>query len=263
MSKPIPITALTDSVDDMMNRMFVDAGIGPGMKILDVGCGRGDVSLLVSKLTGETGMVLGVDRDASSIEFAQNRVKELNISNISFSVCDIMSLFQIQDLFDAAVARRVIMYLQNPVEAIKKISGMLRPGGIVALLEHDATMVPGRFTPLALQEEVNRWILETVKREGADVHIGFNLNKIMEQAGIIVEHIRAEAIIQTPQTSYPTVPIIRAMLPRIIQTGVATEEAIDIETLEQRLLDERNRNNSIYVSDMVFTIWGRKPGIGS
>lgn len=263
MSKPNQITSLTDSVEDMLNRMFVDAGIGPGMKVLDVGCGRGDVSLLVSKLTGETGMVLGIDHDAPSIEFAQNRVNELSISNISFSVCDIMSLTPMQDLFDAAVSRRVIMYLQDPVEAIKKISGMLRPGGIVALLEHDATMVPGRITPLPLQEEVNRWISETIKREGADLHIGFNLDKIIKQAGLIVEHIRAEAIIQTPQTSYPTATIIRAMLPRIIQNGVATEEEIDIETLEQRLIEERNRNNSMYVSDMVFTIWGRKPGTGS
>ena len=52
------------------------------------------------------------------------------------------------------------------------------------------------------------------------------------------------------------------MLPRIIQKGVATKEEIDLETLEQRLINERTKANLLYVSDMVFTVWARKPGIG-
>lgn len=251
--------SLIDSVDDMINRLFTDAGIGPGMRVLDIGCGNGDVSFLVAKLVGQTGQVLGIDRDEPSVETARSRVNQHNTPNITFSVCDIMSLSPEHGLFDAAVARRVIMYLPEPVEAIRRIASMLRPGGVVAFLEHDATMVPGRVTPLPLQEEVNRWIWETVKREGANLHIGFDLPVILEQAGLTVEHIRAESIIQTPHTSYPSVFIIRAMLPRILQTGVATEKEIDIETLEERLFDERKRVNATYVSDMVFTIWGRKP----
>jgi hypothetical protein len=134
----------------------------------------------------------------------------------------------------------------------------VRPGGVVAFLEHDTTMVPGRLKPLPLQEQVSGWIRKTIEREGADIHIGFNLPHLFEQAGLTVEHVRAEAIIQTPKTQYPTVNIIRAMLPRIIKTGVATEEEIDLETLEERLFDERAKANSMYVSDMVFTVWARK-----
>jgi hypothetical protein len=151
------------------------------------------------------------------------------------------------------------MYLPEPVNAIRKIAATLRPGGVVAFLEHDATMVPGRLKPLPLQERVSGWIRKTIECEGADIHIGFNLPHLFEQAGLTVEHVRAEAIIQTPKTQYPTVTIIRAMLPRIIQKGVATEEEIDLDTLEQRLFDERAKANSIYVTDMVFTVWARKP----
>lgn len=50
------------------------------------------------------------------------------------------------------------------------------------------------------------------------------------------------------------------MLPRIIQQGIANEEEIDIETLDQRLNDERLSTNSTYVSDMVFGAWARKSG---
>ena len=261
--KAIPESArkisLTDSVDKMTERLFVDAGIIPGMHILDVGCGGGDVSLLLTKLVGEEGHVTGIDRDGPSLEIARERVRKLNLPNITFVKRDIWAISPELGPFDAAVGRRVIMYLPDPVDAIRKIAATLRPGGIVAFVEHDTTMVPGRLKPLPLQEQVSGWIRKTIECEGADIHIGFNLPLFFEKAGLTVEHVRAEAIIQTPKTQYPTVAIIRAMLPRIIQKGVATEEEIDLDTLEQRLIDERVQAHSIYVSDMVFTIWARKP----
>ncbi|MGA2105906.1 methyltransferase domain-containing protein [Methanoregula sp.] len=256
----IRTASLIDSVDYMTERMLVDAGVGPGMCVLDVGCGSGDVSHLLAKLVGKEGQVIGIDRDGPSLEIARERVRKLNLSNITFTQADISSLSPDLGPFDAAVGRRVIMYLAEPVDAMRRISATLRPGGVVAFLEHDSTMVPGRLIPLPLQERVNGWIRKTVEREGANTHIGFDLPFILENAGLIVEHIRAESIIQTPKTNYPTGAIIRAMLPRIIQKGVATKEEIDLETLEQRLIDERIKANSIYVSDLVFTIWARKPG---
>jgi SAM-dependent methyltransferase len=256
-----PNVSLTDSVDEMTVRLFVDAGIGPGMRVLDVGCGSGDVSLLLAKLVGQEGHVTGIDRDGPSLEIARERVRNLHLPNITFTQGDICALSHELGPFDAAVGRRVIMYLPEPVDAIRKIAATLRPRGVVAFLEHDATMVPGRLKPLPLQERVSGWIRKTIEREGADIHIGFNLPLLFEQAGLTVEHVRAEAIIQTPKTQYPTVTIIRAMLPRIIKTDVATEEEIDLDTLEQRLFDERAKANSIYVSDMVFTAWARKPDL--
>jgi SAM-dependent methyltransferase len=259
MQKPARIISLTDSVDDITERMLVDAGIGPGMNVLDVGCGSGDVSLLLAKLVGNEGHVTGIDKDWPSLEIARERAEKLHIPNITFIQQDVCSLSPGPDPFDAAVSRRVIMYLPDPVDAIRRIAQTLRHGGVVAVLEHDATMVPGRMKPLPLQEQVSGWIRKTIEREGADIHIGFHLPHLFEQAGLTVEHIRAEAIIQTPETHYPTAAIIRAMLPRIIRNGVATEEEIGIDTLERRLSEERIKTGSTYVSDMVFTVWARKP----
>ena len=249
---------LTDSVDDMTRRLFADAGIRSGMTVLDVGCSSGDVSFLLAQIVGQTGHVTGLDRDEIALDLASKRVQQLNLKNISFIQGDLTRPLPDCSPFNAAVARRVIMYLPNPVDAVRRIASLVRPGGIIAFLEHDATMVPGRRIPLPLQEKVNRWIWQTVERENADINIGFALPKILKDAGLTVEHIRAEAIIQTPETRYPTVPIIRAMLPRIIERGVATEAEIGLDTLEQRLLDEREKAGSLYVSDIVFTIWARR-----
>jgi hypothetical protein len=153
----------------------------------------------------------------------------------------------------------MLMYLPEPVESIRRISAALKPGGIVVLQEHDSTMGPGRLMPLPLHEQVYNWIWRTVECEGADIHMGFNLPFVLTQAGLVVEHVRAEAIVHTPDTTYPFAAIVRSMLPRIIRHGIASEHDIDIDTLEQRLVAERRSANSVYISDMVFGIWARKP----
>src|SRR5215471_14810079 len=55
----------------LTERLFVAAGIGPGMRVLDVGCGAGHVSSLVARLVGPTGSVVGIDREAPVLEYAR------------------------------------------------------------------------------------------------------------------------------------------------------------------------------------------------
>jgi len=101
---------------------------------------------------------------------------------------------------------------------------------------------------------------QTVEREGGHLHMGFELAQTLERAGLIVEQVRAEAIVQTPTLRHPVGTIIRAMLPRILEHGVATEAEIDIDTLDDRLAAECAAANATYVGDMAFGAWGRVPG---
>jgi hypothetical protein len=82
---------------------------------------------------------------------------------------------------------------------------------------------------------------------------------VLARAGLRVEQVRAEAIVQTPAAHYPVGAIVRAMLARIVQQGVATAEELDIDTLDRRLVEEREKANATYVGDMVFSAWARKP----
>ena len=57
----------------MTTRMLSAAGLKPGMRVLDAGCGPGDVSLIAAKLVGPTGSVVGLDRDERSPRFPCTR----------------------------------------------------------------------------------------------------------------------------------------------------------------------------------------------
>jgi len=71
---------MSENVNAMTERLLVDAGITNGMRVVDIGCGSGEVSLLLSKIVGEGGQVLGIDQDAQSLIAARVRARDQNFS---------------------------------------------------------------------------------------------------------------------------------------------------------------------------------------
>src|SRR5713226_3588393 len=63
----------------LTERLFREAGIGPGQRVLDIGSGVGDVAMLVANLVGPTGEVVGIERDSRSIARARSRVAEAGL----------------------------------------------------------------------------------------------------------------------------------------------------------------------------------------
>src|SRR5262249_32340108 len=113
---------------------FRDAGIGSGMRVLDIGCGMGDVSMLAAQLVGRSGTVVSIDLDQSAIETAQQRAAAGGFANATFRRAD-LATFTDAEPFDAIVGRLVLEFVPNPIEVICRLSGLLRPGGILALQE--------------------------------------------------------------------------------------------------------------------------------
>src|SRR5271156_2397260 len=70
-------------------RFLRDAGVGPGQRVLDIGSGLGDVSMLVARLVGSSGEVVGVDNDAKTIAIAKDRVVKAGFRNINFMESDV------------------------------------------------------------------------------------------------------------------------------------------------------------------------------
>jgi SAM-dependent methyltransferase len=267
---------MTDRIEELTERLMIDAGLGPGMRVLDVGCGHGLVSFAVARLVGETGQVVGVDREARPLAAARLRTQELGLRNVTFVEGDLADLQGLAALatpaapggaaeaearpgFDAIVGRRVLMYVSEVAAVVRALAGLLRPGGVAVFQEADGTMVPASPAALPLQRQVHRWMWQTLEREGACLSMGFELPAVLAQAGLVVEGVRAEAAVQTPGIHHGGARIVRAMLPRIVRHGVATEAEIDVDTLDARLIEERRLANATYVGDMAFGVWARKP----
>lgn len=247
-----------DNVEDITYNLLVDAGIKKGMHILDIGCGPGDVSFLLADMVGTEGSVLGLDSDENALEVASKRANESKLKNVDFIKSDLNNLSIDNDEFDAIVGRRVLMYLPDPMTVISKLSTLLKVGGLMIFQESDSTLSSKSIVKMPLHEQVDKWIWDTVVHEGGNIHIGFDLWSLFSQKGLSVENLRAEAIVQTPDKPLPRALIVKLMLPRIIEAGVATEDEININTLEDRLTKERRNTNATYISEIVFHGWARK-----
>lgn len=249
---------MANTVEEMTKKLLVDAGIKKGMHVLDVGCGLGDLSLVIAGMVGGEGGVLGLDFDENALTFARERIQENELANVTFIHANLNTLSINYPQFDAIVGRRVLMYLPEPRRVIADFSALLKVGGLMIFQEHDSTMSPGSVVPMPLHNQVNKWIWDTVEHEGGNIHIGFDLWSLLAQKGLVVEKVRAEAVVQTPDAPYPMAPIVRAMLHRIVEKDVATEDEIEIHTLEFRLAEECEKSKATYIREMVFCAWARK-----
>jgi SAM-dependent methyltransferase len=251
---------MRDIAEVLTRRLLADGGVREGMRVLDIGCGHGDVAFLAAGLVGDEGEVVGVDRNAAAVEAAQDRAREFRIGNVSFAQADIDWLGQEHGAFDAVVGRRVLMYQPDAAASLAHLAGALKPGGIIVLQEHDSTGMPICQPAMPLHEQVSGWIWETVAREGADVHMGLHLAPALAKAGYAVERVRAEATVLTADQSHTIGAIVRAMQDRIVGACVAGGEALGVDTLDERLVAERREANGTCLWEMVFGAWARKPG---
>src|SRR5215207_5141230 len=117
--------------------LFVAAGIGPGMRVLDVGSGAGDVALLAAELVGPTGEVVGVEVALETIAIAEQRVAAAGLSNVRFVHADLRDLRLDGAPFDAIVGRWVLMYQPDPADLLRRLATFAAPGAVIAFQESD------------------------------------------------------------------------------------------------------------------------------
>lgn len=249
--------------EQFTRRLLQRAGIGPGMRVLDVGCGPGDVSFLVSELVGTEGSVVGVERDEQAIATARQRAAKSGLGNVEF-VCGDFREVQIDGgPFDALVGRFVLMYQADPADAIRSAARHVRPGGVVAFAEINmpiGSAVPERayadWPPTPVSEQVNKWVYEAFAKLGTQPDMGTRLLETFAQAGLEPSpDLETEfALVVGEDAITHTVEFVSSLLPAILDAGIATEEEIDIDTLAERL---RTGTNSAP------KIRGWPPGIGA
>jgi 2-polyprenyl-3-methyl-5-hydroxy-6-metoxy-1,4-benzoquinol methylase len=148
-------------------RLLREAGIAPGMRVLDIGSGSGDVAMLAADLVGPEGTVVGVDRSQEALTVARERAELWGHTNIAFVEGAVEDLADRTD-FDLAIGRYVLIHQADPATMIRAAAGHVRPGGTVAFHEIGLYGEPQSLPPVPLWTEVVGWIIEgTFFRHGA------------------------------------------------------------------------------------------------
>jgi SAM-dependent methyltransferase len=152
------------------------AGVAPGQRVLDVGCGPGALAAqLVERLGVES--VAAVDPSAPFVEAARARFPGLDVLPASAERLPFPD-----DTFDAALAQLVVHFMADPVQGLREMGRVTRPGGVVAACVWD---LAGGRSPLSTFWEAARDLDPTVVDEsrlpGARAH---HLVGLAEEAGL-------------------------------------------------------------------------------
>lgn len=242
-------------VNPVTRRFFHDAGIEPEMRVLDVGCGAGDTSLLLAEMVGEGGEVVGVDRAPAAIAAA--RVKCAGRANLHLLEGD-PARMGFEQPFDAVVGRYVLMFQEHPSSVLRALAPHLRPGGVMAFHELEYEGVSSS-PPLPTFDQVWRWNAETTRLYGANPHMGAKLYAAFVTAGLPAPVVWADALwgqgAGSADVLLRTRNLTRSLLPEMVRLGVATHEDVGLETLLERMHEEAVAKGSVVVGPLEVGAW--------
>lgn len=243
---------------DLTEQVLRLAGLEPGIRVLDIGCGTGDVSFLAAKLVGTEGEVIGVDKSPTATALASQRAAAAGLTNVQFVTEDLTELV-LDEPVDGLIGRLVLMYFADPAVLLRRLCQFVRPGGLVVFHELDATAVKS-LPRCELVETTISQIIQTFTRAGVDVQTGLKLAQIFIEAGLPrPEMIQAARLGNGPDSpAYQQITeITRTLLPLMERVGVATAAEVDIDTLAERLGQEVVANNATLVAPPFIGGWAR------
>ncbi len=122
-------------LSQIRDRVLHKAALKKGDQVLDLGCGRGFLSLEAARLTGEEGMVYGVDLSPGALEEARREAESRGMRSIRFLQVDLLSLPFANENMDAVVGRSVFAYVKDRHQAFKEAWRVLKRGGRISLFE--------------------------------------------------------------------------------------------------------------------------------
>ena len=243
-------------------QFLLSAGLERGMRVLDLGCGMGDVSLLAARLVGITGAVTGIDRDIVVIEKARERAGHQGRgANIKFIRAELLD-FHADVRFDAVIGRYVLLYQPDPIAAISHAARQVRSEGIVVFHEMDFANPIRSYPDGTLFAKMQALIAETFVHAGFWADLGLHLTRLFLNAGLPWPAIKAEVPIGGGPGSFIyrwIAETLRSLLPRIEHFGLANASELELDTLVARMETEAVAREAQIVGPLQFGAWIRNP----
>jgi SAM-dependent methyltransferase len=247
-------------VDPITRRFLIEAGVAPGMRVLDVGSGAGDVAFIAADLVGATGEVVGTDRAPAALSTARRRAEAGGRTNVSFREVDPAEM-PIGQLFDAVVGRYVLMHQPDPIAMLRGLVGHVRSGGVVVFHEPFRADIRS-FPAVSAYDRGTALVSETARRSGSDPSMGMKLYATFVAAGLPAPSMRLESLIAGGARSADHVhyemDVLVTLIPVMERLGLVTAADGDLTMLAERVVQDVIASDSVVVGRAEIGAWTRR-----
>jgi len=240
------------------------AGVSAGMRVLELGCGIGEVSLMAARLVGPHGHVHGIDIDGDALEIARGRCRSAGHDHVAFEKVDVATHAPAQ-LYDAVIGRHILIHTPDAAAVLKKAVDRVHVGGLIAFQEYDLSFYPKGYPEMPLIFWVEEILIEFFRRGVPRPNIGTQLFWLMQQAGLPPPECRLECVMD----GGPYSPVyewlaetVRSLLPRMEVLGITRAETVNCDTLAQRMREEALAKRGVMIAPAMIGAFARKPHAG-
>ncbi len=174
---------MSSTATELENSIWHELKLDENVKILDLGCGPGFVSVDLAKQF-PSGTVVGVDFSQELLNYAKMLQKTEMLTNLSFMQSDIYNLDAGSNDFGLTYLRFVLQHLKSPVEALANAAKTLRPGGVICVVDIDDDKSELHPCPPALKS-FNSRAISGQAASGGDRNVGSKLEKYFFDAGLL------------------------------------------------------------------------------
>jgi len=156
------------------------AGVGPGMRILDLGCGAGKTTQILHRLAQPGGQVVGLDWSQDRINYA---VEHYSGSGISYVRRDAREALDDLGGFDLVWIRFLLEYHTQSCDIVGNAYRVLNPGGTICLLDLDHNCLGHYGASPRLDKTMRNIVFAMQKRYGFDPYVGRKLYAYLYDLG--------------------------------------------------------------------------------
>ncbi len=187
------------------------AGLKEGQIVWDVGCGTGTMTEYLAKTVGEFGKVYALDVSSEQLDVAEERILKAGLNNVVFIKGDITKIENLQiNHADIVYSRLILMHLQNPKDALRKMYSLLKPNGVLLLQE--STISTSSFSKEnIILDNYFQTLIDIGKHKGVDFNVGKKLPFLCSEIGFTkVEYY-------TSQNKYTAAEAKHILLSRLLE----------------------------------------------
>jgi len=237
-------------------RILLQAGLKPGMKIADFGCGVGVVTRMLAEMTGPSGHVTGIDAAGGQLEEARQLCAKEGLKNASFAEASAYRTGLPRNSFDLVYCRFLLLHLENPAACLREMREVLRPGGIVVV--EDGDLATATSVPPSAMDAFADLFCQLGPVRGVNYSIANDLYHLVVNAGFTDANLEIhQPAILRGENRYFLKWSVEEAGPALVNEGIVTAGAL-AKTLAamQGAVDDPK---IVILAPRMSLVWARKP----
>ncbi len=217
---------------DAAHGLWRRAGIAPGFRVLDVGCGPGHASFDLAQWVTPNGKVVGVDESAGFIEYLNAQARSRGLPQLSGRIGDVQQLgrcIEPKEHYDLAYARWVLCFVKDPEAVVAGVAAALKPGGKFCVHDYfnyrSMSMAPRR----ASHDKVVAATVKSWEARGGDTDIMGRLPRLLDKQGLEVTHLDVhQRVARGNDAMFTWINVWwRIYAPKLAEMGLITNDDVD------------------------------------